>query len=233
MNISTYKGKLFSVLGDSVSTLEGYNPSDYAVYYDREHMLLANIFSPDDTWWGMVINRLNGTLLVNNSYSGSMVCKHPDCMIESYGCSDERTSSLGSKEQSPDVIMIFMGLNDWGGGMKLIDEGFEGELHTFPVAYSTMLEKLKSRYPSAEIWCIALPLSYKSNDRDFTAPRTRYGTHICEYNDTICGVAQAAGCKAINIYNPDLPYDTIDGYHPNISGMETIAKAILDGLAKQ
>ena len=33
---SDYKNKLFSVLGDSVSTLEGYSVPESAVYYDTK-----------------------------------------------------------------------------------------------------------------------------------------------------------------------------------------------------
>ena len=43
-----YSGKYFSVLGDSISTFEGYNPADYAVFYDRDRKLGSGIITAED-----------------------------------------------------------------------------------------------------------------------------------------------------------------------------------------
>ena len=94
--ILSYQNKFFSVLGDSISTLEGRNPPEYSVFYDWDHCCMANVFSIGDTWWGQVIEALGGFFLQNNSFSGSRVSKAHDCEIESYGCSDSRTASLGT-----------------------------------------------------------------------------------------------------------------------------------------
>ena len=115
--MQAYKDQYFSILGDSLSTLAGYNPPECAVFYDWNNKRLADIYAPEDTWWGKVIQALGGKLLVNHAYSGSLVCKHPACEVESYGCSDLRTGRLGLDELMPDVIMVLMGLNDFGNGM--------------------------------------------------------------------------------------------------------------------
>lgn len=224
MTISTDKRKYFSLLGDSISTLAGYNPAECAVFYDWEHKYLAGIHGPEDTWWGRVIEALGGQLLVNHAWSGSMVCKHPQCEIESYGCSDERTGALGIGEQDPDVVMILMGLNDFGNGMPL--EG-EGGPEIFRVAYKTMLEKLRRNYPHSQIWCLTLPISYWSKNPAFEAPACRAGGHITDYCRVIRACAEAAGCAVVDIFDPTAPYDTIDGYHPTAQGMKTIADAVL------
>ena len=65
-----YKGKRFSVLGDSISTFDGYSEPDYAVFYDITHKLESGVLGPADTWWGRVIEHFGGELLVNNSFSG-------------------------------------------------------------------------------------------------------------------------------------------------------------------
>jgi len=95
MHTDRYQGKYFSVLGDSISTLAGWNPPDHAVFYNWEHKRPSGVLGPEDTWWGKVIDALGGQLLMNESWSGSLVCKHPRCEIESYGCSDVRTGNLG------------------------------------------------------------------------------------------------------------------------------------------
>lgn len=160
--IKQYKGKYFSVLGDSISTLDGYNPIGYEVFYDRTNGIFADVRTSDDTWWGQVISFFGGKLLINDSWSGSMVSKHPMCEVPSYSCSDERTSGLGRNGISPDVIMIFMGTNDRGYGMKPCAESpvEQGDLAIFGVAYREMLRKLRENYPDAEIWCITPGVSF-------------------------------------------------------------------------
>ena len=227
-----YKNKKFAVLGDSISTLEGISIPEEAAFYEGIHKLEADVLAVSDTWWGRVIDSLGGVLLVNNSISGSMVSKHPDCMIESYGCSDERTSSLSRSGEAPDVIMVFMGLNDWGYGVKLesMNKGEDGDLSVFSVAYGTMLEKLKSNYPDSEIWCFTLPVSTCTRKTNFSFPYLKGGRHIAEYCGVIRFCAKKNKCRVIELYRPNAPCDTIDGFHPNSDGMKTIADSVIGQL---
>ena len=221
---SKYNNQYFSILGDSISTLDGYNPPECAVFYDWEQKSQSGVRAPEDTWWGQVIEALGGQLLANNSWSGSLVCKHPACEIESYGCSDARTGALGTEEQTPDVIMILLGLNDRGWGMRVTPGDGEEGLSVFSVAYAAMLEKLKRNYPRAEIWCLTLPQG-KGGEFQGTA-----GRRITDYCEAIRDCGGQAGCKVVDIYHQEQPYDTIDGYHPTAEGMKTIASAVLEGL---
>ena len=224
---SKYSGKYFSILGDSISTLAGYNPPDYGVFYQWNNQRLAGIFNPEDTWWGQVIHTLGGRLLVNNSWSGSLVCKHPQCEIESYGSSDSRTGALGLGGLEPDVVMILMGLNDWGCGIPPAPTFDHTSGPVFSRDYQTILEKIRRRYPRAEIWCLTLPMSRCSRNPDFTPAYYRGGWHILDYCQAIRGAAEKAGCKIVDITDPARPCDTIDGYHPNAEGMKAIADAVL------
>lgn len=224
-----YFGKLFSILGDSVSTLEGYSQPSGAEYYRDTRMLTAEVYLPEYTWWGQVIEELKGELLVNNSISGSMVCKHKDCLIPSYSCSDERTSSLSNNATLPDVIMVYMGTNDWGHGMKLTPENEmeKDDLSIFSVAYETMLKKLKENYKNAEIWCFTLSVSGYKNGKGISFPYEFGGVHIEKYCNVIRECAQSYNCRIIDLYRYAEPFDTVDGFHPNASGMEKIAKGVL------
>ncbi|MBQ2732737.1 MAG: hypothetical protein IJF74_01130 [Clostridia bacterium] len=221
------KTKYISVLGDSLSTLAGYNPPDYAVFYEWENKRTAGIYSPDDTWWGKVINALGGKLLVNNSFSGSTVTKHPSCEIESYGCSDARTSHLGFPTISPDIILVLLGINDWGCGMQIYPTEDEKGLNVFSVAYSAMLEKIKSNYPDAEICCLTFPRSAYKDRPDIEIPFYKGGGSFADYCDAIKKCAKEASCRLLDIYEPNAPYDTIDGFHPTAEGMQTIADAVI------
>lgn len=232
MTQNNYPNKYFSILGDSISTLDGYNPPENAVYYDWEKKRLSGVYAPEDTWWGKVIDALGGKMLMNNSWSGSLVCKHPDCEIESYGCSDARTAQLGIGSQTPDVVMILMGLNDFGWTMHPTPAAGEGSLAVFSVAYETMLEKIKTNYPNAEIWCLTLPVGCRSNQPNFTPILIRGGWHLKEYCQVIQNCAAKNHCKVLDIFALDRPYDTMDGYHPTADGMQTIAHAVLEELRK-
>lgn len=227
MEISKHQNKYFSILGDSISTLAGYNPPENEVFYDWANKRLAQIYAPEDTWWGKVIDACGGRLLVNNSWSGSLVCKHPDCEIESYGCSDSRTGGLGIGAQTPDVVMIFMGLNDFGWAMRPAPAAGEDGLSVFSVAYHTMLEKIKTNYPKAEIWCLTLPVGVRSDYPEDRPPLIRGGWHLKEYCHIIASCAAEHGCRVLDLYGPDRPYSSMDGYHPTASGMQTIADCVL------
>lgn len=228
--IKQYNGKYFSVLGDSISTLDGYNPLGYEVFYDRTNGIFADVRTPDDTWWGQVIRFFGGKLLINDSWSGSMVSKHPMCEVPSYSCSDERTSGLGRDGISPDVIMIFMGTNDRGYGMKPCAESpdEQGDLAIFGVAYREMLRKLRENYPGAEIWCITPGVSFCSRSRCFTFPHRLAGHDMAEYIKVIADYAAEYGCVFIDLYSKAKPYDTIDGLHPTADGMAEISRAVTE-----
>ena len=225
-----YNGKLFSILGDSISTLGGFTEPQDAAFYDGDKKYEAGIFAPEDTWWGMVIDALGGKLLVNNSISGSMVSDHPCCLIPSYGCSHERTSALGRDGISPDVIMVLMGTNDWGCGVKLFPEndGESGDPCVFSVAYEMMLSKLRSNYPGAEIWCLTLPVSERKQNETYEFSYRSHGRHIEDFCCVITDMARKYECAVIDLYGEKIDCDTIDGFHPNAEGMRSIATVILD-----
>ena len=59
----------FSIMGDSISTYEGYNPFLYDVFYTEERAALAGLRSADDTWWMQVIHAFGGELCIINRVS--------------------------------------------------------------------------------------------------------------------------------------------------------------------
>lgn len=226
-----YRNKLFSILGDSISTFEGVSVPANAVYYDQARKLSSGVATPQETWWGQVIAALGGELLVNNAFSGSTVCWHPLYEHPTYGCSDERTASLGKDGRTPDVILVYLGTNDWGCGLRVYrDERYDPVADSpalfFP-AYQQMLEKIRGNYPNAEIWCFTFPTSRCSAKPNFAFPYCYGGRHISEYCDVVRLCAKEHGCRVIDLYHSSAPYDTVDGFHPTASGMKTIADAVI------
>lgn len=225
-----YFGKKFSILGDSISTLEGYNPQGYNVFYTGEKCQESNVYEMKDTWWGKVIKFFGGELLVNNSWSGSRVTRLPNREgLFPSGCSDERTSGLHIGTVKPDIIIVNLGSNDWAYGVRLaLETSILGvdEMEYFGSAYYEMLRKLKANYPDTEIWCCTLNSTYISSNPNFTFPEIYNGNNIRYYNDEIRESAESHGCRLIDLYNPKIPCDTIDGSHPTKDGMNTLATMI-------
>lgn len=231
-NSNKYFGKQFSILGDSISTLTGYNPKGYKVFYDGENCEKSGVRDMKDTWWGKVIDFFGGELLVNNSWSGSRVTRisNGNAKFPS-GCSDERTSNLHINNVTPDVIIVYLGFNDWANGVNI----YSDEIHVLDVffddcfseAYEMMINKLKGNYPKAEIWCCTLNTTYMSSNKSFNFPYKHSGIHIEEYNTKIKDIAEDYDCKVIDLYAHHLPCDTINGSHPNMNGMNTLATLVV------
>lgn len=229
-----YYQKQFSILGDSISTLDGYIPEGYRCFYSGENCNKSGVIEMRDTWWGKVIDFFGGELLVNNSWSGSRVTKLPD--TESFfpsGCSDERTRRLHINDVEPEVIIIYLGINDFANGVKIFYDSFEtvlftGEFpETFADAYELMLLNIRNGYPKAEIWCCTLNTTCMTANLSFEFPYNYTGIHIEEYNRIIVNIALSQDCKIIDLYDYNMPYDSIDGTHPNQSGMNTLATMII------
>lgn len=215
-----YMGKQISILGDSISTLEGFNPRNYNVFYSGETCKHAGVSEMKDTWWGQVISLLGAELLVNNSWSGSRVSKLPEAeTLFPSGCSDERTSGLHMYDTTPDVIIVYLGTNDWGYGVS--------PESVFLYAYEVMLEKLRKNYPESEICCCTLNTTFMSQNPGFTFPVSHGGVHIDLYNNIIISAANRFGCKLIDLAGYHMAYDSIDGTHPNSDGMKTLATLML------
>ena len=95
----------FSILGDSISTFEGCNPTGFRVFYEGERCAATGVREPRDTWWAQVVDALGGELLANGSFSGSMV----EGAGFPAGDSAERVAALARDGQAPDAVLVFMG----------------------------------------------------------------------------------------------------------------------------
>lgn len=224
---SPYHNKYFSILGDSISTLQDYNPWGYSVFYQGETAKRAGIFCMEDTWWGKTITSLEGRLLVNNSWSGSRVTRLPGSeYLFPSACSPERTNGLHMAERKPDVIIVYLGTNDWGYGVEVLEQNYSPNSNGydyFDTAYAEMLFQIRNNYPLAEIWCCTLCPTFMSGKPSFEFPLVYNGTHIEVYNEIIRKHAMCNDCYIMDFYECFTPYDSLDGTHPNRQGMETLA----------
>ena len=232
-----------SVLGDSISTYSEYNPKGYAVFYDEDMQRRNGLNSVYDTWWSKVNQKLGAYLCVNNSYSGSRVSG------QGYpaGCSPERVMNLHTLEHKPDLILIYIGFNDFGYGvpiscMPLNNDG-KTNLMFFEDAYHQMLTGVRYFYPNAKIICATLMRTTLKQNKMWHFPERWGGICIDDYNNAIrraaanchISLADLAKCKISFIPNfakLDQRYETLDGVHPTAKGHQTIADEWIACLSK-
>ncbi len=216
-------------MGDSISTYEGYLPEDYPAFYTNRAAYFTNIDGYKDTWWGQVIDHFDAKLLVNNSWSGSYVCKPEGCEIESYGCNDARTGGLGINGIVPDQIIVFLGTNDRGAGFRLTSDD-KTDLSVIENAYGVMLDKIKHNYPKTEVWCCTFPITTCTRAPYFEFPQTHFGVPMENYGELVKKIANEKCCHIIDLWDKYEMCDTIDGIHPNLQGMKYIAKKVISAV---
>lgn len=230
-----YFGKQFSVLGDSLSTLEGFVPRGTPVFYDAARREKTGVWEMGDTWWGKVIEFFGGELLVNDSRAGGCrVTRLPEAKEQfPSGCSERRTGNLHVGTVQPDVILVYMGWNDWAVGVKPEPDGKEEGDTCFSLAYSLMLSRLRKNYPNAEIWCCTLPKSCMESNPTLVFPENHGGISIREYNHQIVNAALATGCCVADLFAQEIPYDSVDGSHATGQGMDTLAMLMVRQMAQE
>ncbi len=213
----------FSIMGDSISTYEGYNPQMYKVFYTKEKATQAGLLNVNDTWWMKVIKHFNGELCVNDSYSGSYIAG----TLSASAHSDERVSKLKTKETAPDIVLVCMGANDCGGKITLHGENPDDE-YVFDSSYAIMLNRIKKLLPNAKVYCATIMLTdEEASGKD----EFRLG-YIEKYNDVIRQVTKEKGCFLIETFDKHIGYTTIDGLHPDKEGHQLIANIVISEINK-
>lgn len=123
-----------SVLGDSISTFAGCVAEGNRVYYEPPRTHLTGVESLSQTWWMQVIEGVGGRLCANGSYSGSMVQGKGFPAAEQPGRAEQL---LGSGDQVPDAVLVFIGVNDYGWGSPEAQEAGHSEAAPAVVAART------------------------------------------------------------------------------------------------
>ncbi|MEG2000132.1 MAG: SGNH/GDSL hydrolase family protein [Evtepia sp.] len=201
----------FSVLGDSLTSFAGISPMEGAFYAPAVYGLSTYC----DTWWMQVICKCGGSLLANNSYSGSTVSRH-GYLPASF---PNRIRRLAKPPLIPDVILVSIGLNDVA---QLVPP------KEFGVDYGLMLSNLHAAYPRAELFCSTLCHAVQ---REKTRPlfvNFSECISLSLYNEQIRSAARSVPCRLIELSN--VTYSSPDGVHPDRQGMRELAEAYLSAM---
>lgn len=219
----------FSILGDSISTYQGYNPPNFSVYYDPARCIQHGIQSVQDTWWARVIQHYHGNLSGNNSYSGSKVSGR------SFPAANQMARLTYLKAHDvPDFLLVYLGCNDFGYGVPLNPSKFHFRKNAeyFDDAYDILLKNLKKLLPGTAIICATLLKTYMANDAAWSFPENFNGhTAFTEYNDAIRRACHKNAVCLADLSSLNLKYETLDGTHPTAQGHQEIACAWIQALA--
>ena len=236
--VDRYKGKKFSLLGDSISTFGtpsatnedgtycySYYPSASCRYSEDGVDSIA--FNVNNTYWMKLIERTGMVLGINDSYRGTKVSGNSNAFN-----SQTRIDHLG-ENGIPDVILVYGGTNDAGGNVTIGTFNTENPANytdaqiaslpvsTFADAYRTMLIRLMKKYPFAEI-VVVLPTFTTSY---YTITNLDLYVEIIKEACDFFGIKYIdARCTGINVYNK--ASFLVDGIHPNVAGMDLLFKKI-------
>ncbi len=166
-------GKYISILGDSISTFEGYS-NDYTTQNkdikgnndgrgnDTAYPRLAEI-SVEDTWWKRTINQAGLKLCVNNSSAGDLVADEASRIGYGGGRSTQLhdnttknsedptiSSNPANQDQNediyPDIVAIYFGINDFTNHIEDVD----ASVKSFENNYKQIVNKIMETYGAKE-----------------------------------------------------------------------------------
>ena len=228
-----------SILGDSISTFEGWIPEGNSVFFPHN----GAVQDVAQTWWKIVLEEAGLTLCANGSSSGSTCFGDSGAQDPMIGSSDLRISQLAGEEgETPDIILVYMGTNDVvqsvpigdNNGRRAVEEGAVGH---FSDAYTLILDKLTREYPSAQIYCCTLPPlgDWGTEEEPFVPFVNGQGLTSAAYSDQIALIAAKRAIPVIDLYHCGITIEnmqemTSDGIHPTPEGMRLIADAVLGGI---
>ena len=179
-------GKWVSILGDSLSTFEGwsydtqgvndhYGPNSVGTTRDNN-----DVVKVDQTWWYKLLTSCGAKLCVNNAIGSSRVTAREGIVTDAIARVNRNelirqvgktyinldgTREVATEEVIPDVVIIFMGTNDYINKVPLgrPEGGINGsnfdklEEGTFAQGYFKMLTDINSKLNKADVY-IMYPL---------------------------------------------------------------------------
>lgn len=208
------------IIGDSYSTFEGYIPSDYVSFYNKNGKIEdGRINCVEQTWWNQLITETDSKLVLNSSFSGTTVC-HTWRENDKYNEKNSFVGRLLSLVQDGffennyiDTVLLFGGTNDSGNNVPIGElkhsDWTDDDLKSFNPAFCYILSTLKKNAPKAQIINII-------ND-GLKSEMVAGMISACEYYEVPC----------VRLKNLELVR-----WHPGVEGMIQIKQQVLDFINK-
>lgn len=235
---NTLINKNLSVIGDSFSAYRGIIPSPNAPYYTGSN---AGVSSVNDMWWQHLVNDYGCNRIVIQAWSGSSV-SNIGASSSNVPMSDvSRCQALDNSGLNPEIIVIMGGTNDFSHANPNI--GTYNGTQTFPTtnndfrsAYALMLQRIREKYPDADIFCCSIPTFVRVPENKYVPQRNGEPETIVNYSNAIKEIASLMRCQYIDLnecgFTPTNYYPTycVDSStrptHPNALGQKIIADVI-------
>ena len=205
------------LIGDSISTFEGWLPEGYSAYYPKSS---SEIMSVEQTYWYRLIYELmpDAVLDRNLAYSATRVAKIGT--DDNYDKNDfvTRVDQVGF--DNPDIVIVHGGTNDRRAStpdhVPLGDYGFDLPLDQldrtcFRSAYVCLVRKIMDNHPGVKIICI---IGDTLNTEKYQG-----------LADSIKAICEHYGFTTVNF---PCAIDSADGVHPNSSGAQYMADRIYE-----
>lgn len=231
-------GKKLSILGDSISTYQGVSNNaeinstigNNEVFYGTQNTTVAE----SDTWWKQAADNTGMSVLVNNSWAGANVATNFGNATKG-GCTARAENLHNNGGENPDIIAVYMGINDNGcltglGSFNDVSDiwngtAYVGNTELFATAYATMVHKIVTKYSAADVFLFTLP----RNNYLWLGTKAQYNALQDEYNKMIYKIAGVFGCKVVDLataVGEDCSdYLLTDNIHPDAKGMDIITAA--------
>ncbi len=206
----TLENAYISIYGDSISTFEGWLPEGYATYYPINPV---NVLNVEETWWHSAITKLKARFLANASYSNTGVVTTGSAEALK-GTEEKRIEKLKKGDQNPDIIIIYLGINDCKRDIST---------KNFKEGYITMIERMKQEFVGVDIVICTLnacSFSYKEC----------YDLRI-KYNEALREIASEFNLSMVEldkvITEENKATYMANMLHPNRAGMDEISKEVV------
>lgn len=214
-----------SFLGDSIFTYDGYIPTGNLKYFPNTALTSVN-----DMAFKKLVDKW-GTLFVNNSWGGSRITSSRVDITPSI----TRAENLAKDGVAPDVIIIPQSINDYFGGVPLYESELgatEDPMRCYQYSYKKILEKLKTLYPSAKIFCCSMGRFKLGGVNTAIAIPNKNGKTPEQFNDETRKIAEQFGCTYVDFYNIGVTQENIatmyagNDVHPAVSGQQLLFEAL-------
>lgn len=230
-------GKRISILGDSVSTYSEGDETDPDGHYVSEGTYMpegnhsrypyGNVTGVNATWWGKLCYNLGLQLGVNDSWANTRISwdgtESSDAGVNKYIGAQARINKLDDNGL-PDFIFIEGGYNDIINNVSIGEVSYTDvqslssaqiaqlPVATFADAFKALLLKVLETYKQAKVFVLIPSFTQSYNN----ATLNNYAQVMIDYCKFL-GVEYIDLREAIPIRN--VSGNTVDGLHPNQSGM--------------
>lgn len=200
------------IIGDSYSTFEGHIPKGNDFWYSKSVHKDNGVLDVGLTWWYKLFDKVDGTLVLNESWSGAPIChtgyNSQDASFKSYVTRVDKLICDGFFEREKiDTVLVFGGTNDSWAGSPLGEEN------------------------STDLYCVRPAITYLARRLSLVSPTPRVIFIINpiikqEITETFYSVCKQFDAEALLLSPPD-----INEGHPTALGMADICRDVYNYLA--